>query len=182
MKKITILALVVFAAILYSCNDNSNHQATSNYHLDSDVPNLVMPSNKLKFKEIKDYKNYKIIGTHFRTDKNEIRYILANEIAFKATSENALFPEGSIIVKIGWKAEKMSNFPTALEAKEVQRIEYMIKDSKNFANNPGNWGYARFTKENGKYKSWENGSASCIACHNLASQTQFVFTKYQKLQ
>ncbi len=35
----------------------------------SKVPDLKMPNNKLVFKEIEGYQNYKIIATHFRTDK-----------------------------------------------------------------------------------------------------------------
>ncbi len=141
-----------------------------------------MPKNSLTFKEIEDYKNYKIVGTHFRTDKKELRYILANEKAFKAYNEGTSFPNGSKIVKIGWDIAQMSNFPAALEAKEIQRIEYMIKDSQNFKNNPGNWGYARFVKKNGKYESWNQGTASCISCHNLAKDNDYIFTKFQKLQ
>ena len=180
MKKLHFALL--FLVLLYSCNDSSNKQIESDFHLASEVPNLTMPNNNLKFKEIEDYKNYKIIGTHFRTDKDELRYILANEKAFKASNENSSFPNGSILVKIGWDVKKMSNFNLALEANEVQRIEYMIKDSKKFSNNPGNWGYARFVKENGEYKSWDQGTASCVGCHNLAKENQFVFTKYQKLK
>ena len=44
-------------------------------------------------------------------------------------------PEGSKIVKIGWSVKKMASFPTALEADEVQRVEYMVKDSKVFNSN-----------------------------------------------
>ncbi|NCQ12334.1 MAG: cytochrome P460 family protein [Bacteroidetes bacterium] len=174
MKKI-VLGFSIFALLL-SCNSNSNYQVISK------VPDLTMPDSGLKFKEIEDYKNYKIVGTHFRTDKNELRYILANEKAFKAFNEGSSFPDGSKIVKIGWNIEKMSNFGLALEAKEVQRVEYMIKDSKKFSQNPGNWGYARFVKKEGNYRSWEEGTASCVACHNLAKDDGFVFTKYQNLQ
>lgn len=174
MKKI-VFGFSIFAVLL-SCNSNSNYQIISK------VPDLTMPNNSLKFKEIEDYKNYKIVGTHFRTDKNELRYILANEKAFKAFNEGSAFPDGSKIVKIGWNVEKMPNFGLALEAKEVQRVEYMIKNSKKFFQNPGNWGYARFVKKDGTYKSWEEGTASCVACHNLAKENGFVFTNYQNLQ
>jgi hypothetical protein len=135
----------------------------------------------LHFKEIEDYKNYKIVATHFRTDKNELRYVLVNKIAFKSFTNNEILPEGSKIVKIGWKVKQMSNFGVALESDSLQRIEYMIKDSKKFKNNPGNWGYARFVKENNQYKSWDKGTTSCVACHNISKDNNFVFSKYQKL-
>ncbi len=174
----SLKAVAVFMVLIFtvSCSNKENK-----YSVLSEVPDLTMPKNNLNFKEIEDYKNYKIIGTHFRTDKNELRYILANDIAFKASNENKPFPEGSKIVKIGWSTKKMANFNPALEAKEVQRVEYMIKDSKRFSKNPGNWGYARFVKANGNYKSWSKGTVNCIVCHNLAKDNGYVFTKFQKL-
>jgi len=174
MIKIKIIILLVIV-LMTSCSKKFD------YHVVSKVPDLKMPENGLKFKEIEDYKNYKIVATHFRTDKNELRYVLANEIAFKPFTNNEVLPEGSKIVKIGWKVKKMSNFGVALESDSLQRIEYMIKDSKKFKDNPGNWGYARFVKENNEYKSWDKGTASCVACHNLSKDNNFVFTKFQEL-
>jgi len=175
MNKI-ILIVVFFSLVLVSCHSNSE------LDVNNKLPDLKMPENGLTFKEIGDYKNYKIIATHFRKDKNEIRYILANDKAFMSYKKGSSFPNGSKIVKIAWDVDEMSNFPVAIEAKEVQRIEYMIKDSKNFKDNPGNWGYARFVKKNGKYKSWNQGTASCVTCHNLAKDNDFLFTRFQKLQ
>lgn len=172
----------VYAIILLAISVSCTKETTSNYKIISEVPDLTMPENKLTFKAIENYKNYKIVATHFRTDKNEIRYILANKIAFKAYNEGTNFPNGSKMVKIGWSIKKMSNFNLALEADEVQRIEYMIKDNKRFSKNPGNWGYARFVKESGQYKSWDKGTNSCIACHNIAKDNGYLFTKMQKLQ
>lgn len=176
MKIITIITLL-FSIMLMSCSSEPSFEVIS-----SNVPDLTMLENGLTFKEIEDYKNYRIVATHFRKDKNELRYVLANDKAFAAFKQGGLFPNGSRIVKIGWSTESMSNFAVAVEAKTVQRIEYMIKDSNRFNNNPGNWGYARFVKNSGKYESWTKGTASCISCHNLAKNNDFVFTKFQKLQ
>lgn len=173
MKKTLFILLVNL--LLFSCKQ------ANEYRVISKVPDLKMPNNQLKFEAIADYKNYKIVSTHFRTDKNELRYILANSKAFKAYNEGTPLPNGSKIVKIGWNVEKMSNFQAALEAKTVQRIEYMIKDSERFSDNPGNWGYARFVKKDNKYKAWDKGTASCISCHNIAKENNYVFTKLQPL-
>ncbi|HFS67940.1 MAG TPA: hypothetical protein ENK67_06995, partial [Flavobacteriia bacterium] len=168
MKYAKIIYLLLITSFI-SCSKQE-----SDYKLISKVPDIEMPNNHLKFKEIEDYKNYNIVASHFRTDKNEIRYILANKIAFKAYNENKPFPNGSKIVKIGWNVEKMSNFQLALEAKSLQRIEYMIKDAKKFSKNPGNWGYARFVKKENKYQPWKNGTQSCISCHNLAKDNGYL--------
>lgn len=172
-KSILVLTVLI---LLSSCKKHSE------YELISKVPDLKMPNNGLEFKEIEDYMNYKIVSTHYRTDKNELRYILADEKAFKSFVNGKPFPNGSKIVKIGWKVEKMPNFPLALEAKDIQRIEYMLKDSNKFSNTPGNWGYARFVKKEGQYEIWGEGTQSCVACHNLAKDNGYVFTTFQELQ
>jgi len=87
LKKYSILFVII--VFFTSCNK------TSEYRVISTVPDLEMPNNHLNFKEIEDYKNYKIVGTHFRTDKKELRYILANNKAFKAYNEGTSFPNGS---------------------------------------------------------------------------------------
>ena len=170
-----LLGLFIITSLL-SCNTKAD------YHIISEVPDLVMPENGLKFKTIEDYKNYKIVATHYVTDNNELRYILANQKAFRAISENQSYPEGSILVNIAWSVEKMSRFTEALEANEIQQIDYTIKDSENFSQNPGNWGYASFIKREGKYQGLTEGTAKCIACHNLAKDTDYKFTKYQKME
>ena len=142
-----------------------------------------MPNNHLSFKEIANYQDYHIIATHFRKDKNELRYILGNKIAYEALKTNRLpLPDGSKIVKIGWKVREMPNFKPAMEAKQLQRIEYMIKDKNNFSHNPGNWGYARFVKKDGRYSAWQKGTQSCVSCHNVAKENDFVFSRFQKME
>jgi len=88
-------------------------------------------------------------------------------------------PEGSKIVKIGWSVKKMPSFPVALEADKIQRVEYMIKDSKKFDANGDHWGYARFVKNKGEFKSWDKGVKGCISCHSGVKESDYLFTKMQ---
>ena len=144
------------------------------------LPDLKMPDNNLTFGMIEGYQDYKIVATHFRTDKNELRYILANEIGYNALKDKEkVMPEGSKIVKIGWSVKKMPSFPTALEADKIQRVEYMIKDSKKFDANGDNWGYARFIKKDGKFGSWDKGVKGCISCHSGVKKNDYLFTHMQ---
>ena len=168
--------LLLTISVILSCQNRK-----STYQPISQVPDLEMPDNHLKFKTIENYKNYKVIATHFRTDKNELRYIMANNPAYQALNEKRPLSDGSIIVKIGWDIKQMPNFKAALEANHLKRIEYMIKDKKQFGANPGNWGYARFVKSDNQYQAWKKGTASCISCHNIAKENDFMFTKLQKL-
>jgi len=145
------------------------------------LPELQMPKNKLSFKEIAGYQNYKLVATHFRTDKNEIRYILANPVAYNALTHHAkTIPDGGKVVKIGWSVKKMPTWPGALEADKIQRVEYMVKDSKRFNHHGDHWGYARFVKTKNGYKAWTKGTQSCIACHASVKNDDYLFTQFQK--
>jgi len=145
------------------------------------LPTLKMPDSNLTFKMIEGYQDYKIVATHYRTDKEELRYILANDIGYDALKNKVkVMPEGSKIVKIGWSVKKMPSFPAALEADKIQRVEYMLKDSKSFNTNGDHWGYARFIKKDGKFKSWDKGVSGCINCHSSVKESDYLFTKMQR--
>jgi len=171
---ITVSLGVLFLTALFAQSENmktKDHISTRE---------LKMPDNNLFFKVIEGYEDYKIVATHYRTDKNEIRYILANSIGYNALKEKAkVMPEGSKIVKIGWSVKKMPTFPNALEADEVKRVEYMVKDSKKFNADGDNWGYARFVKKDGQYTAWNKGTKGCISCHASVKETDYLFTNLQ---
>jgi len=170
MKKMILITLCI--GMLHANDGYQTYNTT--------MPELKMADNNLTFKMIEGYQDYKVVATHFRTDKNEIRYILANPIGYNALKEKQkVMPEGSKIVKIGWSVKKMPTFPNALEADTIQRVEYMVKDSKNFDANGDNWGYARFVKKEGKYMAWNKGTQSCISCHSAVKNTDYLFTKLQ---
>lgn len=150
-------------------------------HNKSVLPDLKMKNTKLSFKEIEGYENYNIVATHFRKDKKELRYILANPVAFKALKQGEKkMPNGSKIVKIGWTVKDMEKFPVALKADKIQRVEYMIRDKNKHQESDG-WGYARFVKKGGKYKAWGGEVQSCVGCHAVVKKSDALFTGYQKM-
>lgn len=144
------------------------------------LPDIKMSDNNLSFKEIEGYENYKIVATHWRTDKTELRYVLANPIAYDAlkAKKNPL-PDGSKIVKIGWSTKPMESFPAAIEADKLQRVEYMVKDSAKYNQNGDHWGYARFVKKGDNYIPYANGAAECVACHASVGHNDYLFTTFQ---
>lgn len=145
------------------------------------LPKLHMPDNNLSFSLIEKYKNYKIVASHYRTDKKELRYILANPTAFAALKNHKkVLPDGSKIVKIGWSVKKMELYPDALEADTIQRIEFMYKDKTSFNHKGDHWGYARFIKKGDNYLAWNKGTQGCITCHSVASENDYLFTKIQE--
>jgi hypothetical protein len=164
---ISLTSTAIFASETYN-----THQ--------TQLPKLKMADNNLTFEMIEGYQDYKIVATHFRTDKNELRYILANPIGYNALLKGAkVMPEGSKIVKIGWSIKEMPLFPAALEADKLQRVEYMVKDSKKFNANGDNWGYARFVKKGDGFVSWDKGANGCISCHSIAKEDDYLFSRMQ---
>lgn len=174
MKKSSILLSSLLLSTLSSAA--SERYEPTNVRL----PELTMAQNGLAFNVIEGYPDYKIVAAHYRTDKNELRYILANPIAYNALKKGGIpLPEGSKIVKIGWSVKPMALFPDALEAGNIQRVEYMVKDSGRFDHGGDHWGYARFVKKGETYESWGGKTDECVACHSIASEHDFVFTKMQ---
>ncbi|EDP74704.1 cytochrome P460 family protein [Hydrogenivirga sp. 128-5-R1-1] len=139
----------------------------------------------LKFGLIKGYENWHVVATHYRTDKNELRYIIGNDKAVEAYLKGAKkFPDGAILVKIGYSLKKNPAFPASVEPDAIQRIEYMLKDSKRFKDSAG-WGFARFVKDQktGKYKVFGKSARDymqCFSCHQSVANKDYVFTDYVK--
>ncbi len=177
MNKLVSLVAAVACCGVFAFADHHTAKGDETYSL----PNLKMKNTNLAFDEISGYEDYQIVATHFRKDKNEIRYILANPVAYKALkAEKKKMPEGSKIVKIGWTVNDMSTFPAALEAKKIERVEYMIRDKDKHQENDG-WGYARYVKKNGKYSAWGGDIQTCVSCHAGVSNNDALFTKYQRV-
>ncbi|MCK9372818.1 MAG: cytochrome P460 family protein [Sulfuricurvum sp.] len=144
------------------------------------LPDIKMPDNGLPFQLIDGYQDYKIVATHWRIDKHELRYVLANPIAYKALqNKQKPLPEGSKMVKIGWSVKPMTAYSDALEADKLQRIEFMVKDSNRFDQKGDHWGYARFVKKGDSYAPYANGSAECVACHASVAPNDYLFTTFQ---
>jgi hypothetical protein len=143
--------------------------------------------NGVSFAEIKGYEDWKVVAPSFRTDKDEIRFILGNDTLIKAyrdgVPENGKpFPDGSMFVKIAHSQRKSVAFPAALEPDVLQRVEIMIKDAKKFAKTNG-WGFARFVYDpkTGTFTVYgkdANFDQECSLCHTLVKARDFVFTHY----
>jgi hypothetical protein len=147
---------------------------------------LVAP-NGIAFSEIRGYEDWSVVAPSFRTDNNEVRVILANKVMIDSYRQGApgavgSFPEGSMIVKIGYSAVKSQSFAAALVPGVLKRVEFIIKDSTRFPATSG-WGYARFLYDPLKgiftpYGKDTSLSQECYACHTIVKDQDFIFTKY----
>jgi hypothetical protein len=147
---------------------------------------LVEP-NGISFSEIRGYEDWSVVAPSFRTDNNEVRVILANKVMIDSYRKGVPwtgggFPEGSVIVKIGYSAVKSQSFPAALVPGVLKRVEFILKDSARFPATSG-WGYARFlydtaTKTFTPYGKDAAFGQECYACHTIVKDQDFIFTGY----
>lgn len=130
----------------------------------------------------KDFKNFfnkwKVVTVRYRKDNNELRVVYANKIAYKALKKNKkVFPEGSILGKVGIKSTVDELFPSSVIPNGVVRYQIMVKNSKKYKENHG-WGYLLYGPNNRvNTEDVENQVKSCAACHEVAESRDYVFSK-----
>src|SRR5512145_2495807 len=122
------------------------------------------------------YRNWQVVAPSHRTDNDEIRVILGNEIAMKAYRAKTLpFPDGAILAKLAWKRVESAEFKNAFVPGDPKRIEFMVKDAGKYEAT-GGWGFGRFI--DGKPAD-EKVHGTCFPCHQAnVKGHDFVFTRY----
>jgi len=128
-----------------------------------------------------DYLSWKVIAPSYREDRNQLRIITGNDIAVAALQAGKKpLPDGSVLAKVAWKAEKHPNFPVATEPTAFVQVEFMVKDSKKYKDT-GGWGFARFVgnelKPYGKDTSFVG---ECFGCHVPVANNDYLYTKLVK--
>jgi hypothetical protein len=100
------------------------------------------------------------------------------------------FPDGSKMAKIHWVGKKNEIAPgTPLVAGILHDVDFMVKDSKRFADS-GGWGYGAFEYESGtdsfrpatiSDSPPQANDAKCGAgCHTIVKNRDYVFTEFPK--
>src|SRR3984885_3537158 len=146
----------------------------------------------LAFSEFRGYEAWQTIAIS-RNDK-VVAVILGNSVMINAyqagiPGNGKPFPDGAKMAKIHWTPKQNEFFPDATVPNQLQNVDFMIKDSKRFANS-GGWGYAVFDYETASdtFKPGTSAStppqgndAKCgFACHTRAKSRDYVFTYYGK--
>lgn len=95
------------------------------------------------------------------------------------------FRNGTVIVKELVSVDtKKSASGNGYFMGEYLGLEAMVKDSKHFPKEPGNWGFHRFTDEkNYDFKAMKtyakaNRTTDCAACHQANAKQDLVFTQH----
>src|SRR5215510_13553461 len=135
------------------------------------------------------YRDWRLISVGRLAGGNlkQLRAQLGNDIAIEAIRAGKRpFPDGTIIAALHWNEGSSddnnkvlaSGFPGAglqsFVAGAPVNVQFMVKDSKKYAAT-GGWGFADFT--NGKPGN-EALHKTCFACHQPASDRDYVFTRY----
>src|SRR5258707_1429653 len=102
--------------------------------------------NGLSFSEFRGYEAWQVVS--ISQDGNLIAAILANPVMIKAylagvPGNGKPFPDGAKMAKIHWNPKKMDVFPAATVPGTQHDVDFMVKDSKRFADSGGR-GYYRF--------------------------------------
>lgn len=127
------------------------------------------------------YMTWKVVAPSYREDKDQIRIITGNEIAVTALHAGKKpLPDGSVLAKVAWKAEKHPSFPDATVPGAFMQVEFMVRDAKKYKDT-GGWGFARFVGDELKPYGKDAGFVNeCFQCHIPVADNGYLFTKIVK--
>jgi hypothetical protein len=181
MKGQTILTISIITVVV-ACLAGRAISAQDKYTLK--VP------NGLSFSEFRGYEVWQVVS--ISQDGALIASTLANPAMIKAYEAGApgngkAFPDGAKMAKIHWTPKKMETFPAATVPGTQHDVDFMVKDSKRFADS-GGWGWAVFEYD-GASDTFKPGTtadkppqandAKCgFACHTSVKARDYVFTDY----
>lgn len=174
MRRISVLGVLGMAALLIAAQDKYT---------------LKVPGG-LAFSEFKGYESWQLVSISH--DGPLMAAILANPVMIQAyqsgVPENGKpFPDGSKMAKVHWTPKKLETFPAATVPGTQHDVDFMVKDSKRFADS-GGWGYAVFEYDSASNafapgtlasKPPQGNDAKCgFACHTGVKTRDYVFTEY----
>lgn len=124
------------------------------------------------------YMSWKVVAPSYREDKGHIRIVTGNEIAVAALRAGTKpLPDGSVLAKVAWKAEKHPSFPVATVPGAFAQVEFMVKDAVRYKAT-GGWGYARFVGNDLKPYGKDAGFVQeCFGCHTPVADNDYLFTR-----
>jgi Cytochrome P460 len=146
----------------------------------------------LAFSEFRGYEGWQVVATS-QNDKLAA-VILANPVmidAYRAgiPGNGKPFPNGAKMAKIHWNPKKNQYFPDTTVPGTLHDVDFMVKDSKRFADS-GGWGWAAFnydaasdtfTPGTSADEPPQGHDAKCgFACHTVVKTRDYVFTDYGK--
>jgi Cytochrome P460 len=137
------------------------------------------------FSDFRGYEDWAVASSAKQDDI--LKVIVANPTmvqAYKAgvPANGQLFPEGSRIVKLQWKAKKSTEAQFAVDVPDVFTQAFVMeKDSKRFPKT-GGWGYAVFNYDaaSGKFTADPSPADCGNTCHLAVKSKDYIFHPYEK--
>ena len=144
----------------------------------------------LAFAEFRGYEAWQAVS--ISRNEKVVAVILGNPTmidAYRAgiPANGKPVPDGAKMAKVHWKAKANEFFPEATVPGKLLNVDFMVKDSKRFADS-GGWGYAVFDYDAGSDtftpgtlagKPPQGNDAKCgFTCHTIAKKRDYVFTDY----
>jgi hypothetical protein len=119
---------------------------------------------------------------HEEGNLNDLRAILGNDVAVKASREEKLpFPDGTIIARLAWSYDALEESEKAfghaqsfVAGPPKNGVQFMVKESRKYAST-GGWGFGHFEK--GKPAD-DAVHKTCFPCHQTVKARDFVFNRY----
>jgi hypothetical protein len=152
----------------------------------------VRVPNGLAFSEFRGYEGWQTVSVS-HNDK-VMAVILANPVMINAyqsgiPGNGKPFPDGAKMAKVHWNPKKLETLPTATVPASLHDVDFMVKDSKRFADS-GGWGWGAFkydaasdtfTPATTADQPPQANDAKCgFACHTIVKTRDYVFTDYGK--
>jgi hypothetical protein len=146
----------------------------------------------LAFSEFRGYESWQAVS--LSQNGTVIGMVLANPAMIEAYRAGAPgngkpIPDGAKMAKMHWNPKASETFPAATVPGALINVDFMVKDSKRFADS-GGWGYAvfdydaasdRFTPGTTAGMPPQGNDAKCgFACHTIVKTRDYVFTEYGK--
>ena len=146
----------------------------------------------LAFSEFRGYEGWQAISVS--VNDKAVAVILGNPVmidAYRAgiPGNGKPFPTGAKMAKVHWTPKQNQFFPDATVPDKLANVDFMVKDSKRFADS-GGWGYAvfdydatsdKFTPGTSAGTPPQGNDAKCgFVCHTIAKKRDYVFTEFQK--
>jgi hypothetical protein len=129
------------------------------------------------------YREWRLISVaHEEGSLNDLRAILGNDAAIKASREGTLpYPDGAIIARLAWSYDPLEESDKAfghlqsfVAGPPKNGVQFMIKDSRKYAST-GGWGFAQFDDGKPTNKTMHN---ACFSCHATVEARDYVFNRY----
>jgi hypothetical protein len=174
----TVVAATALLAILGSAVFCARGQ-------DQDKYSLRSPGG-IAFSDFRGYEDWSVVSSA-RTEE-VLKVIVANPAmieAYKAgvPGNGQPFPQGSMIVKLQWRAKKSTEAPFKVDVPDVFKQAFVMeKDSKRFPKT-GGWGYAVFNYDaaSDKFTADPKALEDCgNSCHVAVKAKDYIFHPYEK--